>query len=156
MPTIPEHISDDGLKLIKESEGFKSRLYNCPAGHCSIGYGHLVHKGPITGDASEAPFKNGISEAWATLLLHADVAWVEHEIHSQVKVDLNQHQFDAVGDFVFNIGSGNFEHSTLLTDLNTDRFPRVPDEFRKWINGGGKVLPGLVKRREAEVQEFES
>jgi hypothetical protein len=67
------------------------------------------------------------------LLLHSDVAWVEKEIHALVKVDLNQHQFDAVGDFVFKVGSGNFEHSTLLIDLNTG-LTAAARFYRVWLS----------------------
>jgi len=63
------NISNVGIQLIKVSESFKSHLYNCPANDCTIGYGHLVHKGPVCGAASEAPFVLGISEQQGTALL---------------------------------------------------------------------------------------
>jgi GH24 family phage-related lysozyme (muramidase) len=68
-------ISNTGLNLIKMDEGFKPRLYNCPAHDASIGYGHLVHHGPVCGAASEAPFAGGITEAAATVLLLEDAAY---------------------------------------------------------------------------------
>lgn len=81
-------ISDAGLDLIKTQEGFESHLYNCPANDASIGYGHLVHLGPICGAASEAPFAGGITEEQGSDLLLQDVAYAEHAVEHLVKVPL--------------------------------------------------------------------
>src|SRR5436305_504306 len=112
------HITEEGLRLIRDSEQFKSRLYNCPAGHCTVGYGHLVHRGNCCGDASELPFANGISEAEAENLLRREVAEHEMCIARLVKVPLDQSEFDALVDFEYNLGCGSLAQSTLLKKLN--------------------------------------
>jgi len=79
-------ISNTGLNLIKLDEGFRPHLYNCPANDATIGYGHLVHKGPICGAASEAPFISGISEGQGSALLLEDVGYAQHTVEHLVKV----------------------------------------------------------------------
>jgi lysozyme len=145
-------LSDEGLALIKHFEGFKSKLYNCPAGDCSIGYGHLVHLGPIDGRAEEKPFENGISEAQGSALLLRDTGIAQDAINHFVRVELTQHQFDSLVDWTFNEGSGRLQHSTLLLRVNARQFDQVAVELRKWVIGAGKVLPGLVERRLAETK----
>jgi GH24 family phage-related lysozyme (muramidase) len=147
-------ISDAGLDLIRDCEGFKSHLYNCPANDASIGYGHLVHHGPVCGAASEAPFANGITEAGATTLLLSDVASAEEDVTLLVTVPMTQGQFDALVDFVYNEGVGHFETSTLLKKLNAGEHAIVPSLLRQWVYGGGRKLTGLVYRREAEARMF--
>jgi lysozyme len=147
-------ISNEGLALIKTDEGFKPRLYNCPANDCSIGFGFLVHHGPICGAASEAPFAGGISEERATELLLQDVAYAEHAVEHLVKVPLTQGQYDALVSFTYNEGAGRLQTSTLLKALNTGNYAAVPAELSKWVFGGGVKLPGLVTRRAAEARMF--
>jgi len=110
-------ISEEGLTLIKTSEAFRGRLYNCPAGHCTIGYGHLVHYGPIgVGDpakgitperaaALEAPFRDGLTEPQASALLREDLKRYETSVHQWVKVPLDQSEYDALVDFEYNTGA---------------------------------------------------
>ena len=69
-----------------------------------------------------------------------------------VKVELTQNQFDALVDFAYNAGVGALQKSTLLKKVNAGKFDEVPAEFMKWTKGGGKELPGLVRRRRAEVK----
>ncbi|UJR82738.1 glycoside hydrolase family protein [Sandaracinus amylolyticus] len=147
-------MSSKAVDLIKSFEGFRSKLYDDPAGHCTIGYGTLVHRGPCNGDASEAPYARGIDEARATELLASHANEAASVVNDLVKTELAQHQFDALVSFVYNVGQGNFGKSTLLKKLNEGDYDAVPVEMRKWVNGGGKKLPGLVRRREAEVTMF--
>ena len=147
-------LSNAGLSLIKTGEGFEPNLYNCPANDASIGYGHLVHHGPVCGSASEAPFAGGISEEQATALLLQDAAYAEHAIEHMVKVPLNQGQYSALVSFVYNEGAGRLQSSTLLKVLNAGNYGAVPAELSKWVFGGGTKLPGLVTRRAAEAAIF--
>lgn len=147
-------ISDAGLQLIKTDEGFKPRLYNCPANDATVGYGHLVHHGPICGAASEAPFAGGISEAAATALLLQDVAYAEHAVEHLVTVPLSQGKYDALVSFTYNLGSGKLQTSTLLRKLNAGDYAGAAAQFGVWVFGGGVKLPGLVTRREAEEALF--
>jgi hypothetical protein len=76
----------------------------------------------------------------------------EEGVRKYVKVDLTQGQFDALVDFAYNAGVGALAKSTLLKRVNAEKFDEVPAEFMKWTKGGGKELPGLVRRRRAEVK----
>lgn len=147
-------LSSNGLSLIAGFEGFGGRLYNDPAGHCTIGYGHLVHRGPCDGRATETLFRPRITVAYGRILLRDDVHRFEECINSAVRVALNQNRFDALVSFAFNVGCWAFENSTLLRKLNNGEYHRVCDELRRWNHGGGEVLPGLVRRRKAECELF--
>lgn len=150
-------ISEFGLNFIADHEGIRYNLYNDPVGHCTIGIGHLVHKGNCDGsDASEQEFLEGITEDRAHELLRSDIAVAERAVNDYVTVPLTQSQFDALVSFAYNIGSGNFRNSDLLAKLNTGDYDSVPKELNKWIYGGGKVLPGLKTRRSDEGSLFQS
>jgi lysozyme len=146
-------VSDAGLAFIQGFEGFRANLYNDPAGHCTIGIGHLVHQGNCNG-SEPADFRAGITEERARELLRADAAQAVQAIRTGVTVDLNQAQFDALVSFAFNIGNGAFRDSTLRRRLNDGEYDAVPSELARWVRGGGQVLPGLVRRREAEGRLF--
>jgi|GEM_PF-340811 len=146
-------VSDAGLGFITGFEGFRAALYNDAAGHCTIGIGHLVHHGACNGSES-AEFRAGITEDRARQLLRDDASTAVRAVGSRVTVDLNQAQFDALVSFVFNIGDGNFQTSTLLRRLNAGEYAAVPEELNRWVHAGGKVLPGLQRRREAEGRLF--
>lgn len=132
--------SSHGLTIIKHFEGLQLRAYQCSSGVWTIGYGHAfrVHPGAE------------ITKEEAEHLLHIDVRDAEACIFANVNVPLTQNQFDALVSFIFNLGSGNFESSTLLKKLNTGDYAGAAEEFSRWINAGGKQNPGLIKRREAE------
>lgn len=138
--------SERGLALIKEHEGYRDTAYRCPAGEWTIGFGHT--SGVKEGQRC-TPMDAG---RW----LKEDIAAAEREVSFQTQgVPLRQCQYDALVSFVFNLGSSNFRKSTLLKKVraNPDS-PSIRDEFGKWIYGGGRVLPGLVARREAEADLY--
>ena len=155
----PGTLSQQGVDLIKGFEGFRSKLYDDAAGHCTVGYGTLVHTGECDGRAAEAPYAKGITEVQATQLLAQKAQEFEKTINDKVQVALNQNQFDALVSFVYNIGGNNFNQSTLLKVLNQGNYGAVPAEFKKWTKArqNGKLvdLPGLVKRRQAEAELFQ-
>lgn len=159
MPTMS--LGTNGLVELKVAEGFMPRLYNDGnkpgEGHCTVGYGHLVHYDPCNGKkfASESEFINGITVKAATALLRTDCAAAEAAVNKFVKVALTQNQFDALVMFVFNVGRGAFFKSTLLRKLNLGDFAAVPNELRRWNKSGGKVFAGLINRREREVRLFQ-
>jgi GH24 family phage-related lysozyme (muramidase) len=154
----PWKTSKHGIELIKKFEGFRSQMYNDPAGNCTIGYGTLLHQGACNGAESENQFKEGISEEKATDLLMQKIKQFEETINDQVKVDLNQNQVDALVSFTYNVGIGNFNDSTLLKVLNQKKYEDVPSEIKKWTKAkkDGKMveLPVLVNRRNAEATLF--
>jgi GH24 family phage-related lysozyme (muramidase) len=145
-------ISDEGLALIAEFEGFVDHPYNDAAGHATIGYGHLLHHGPVT--AADNRRWGTMSRAEGQKLLRKDVRSREAAVSSLVKVPLNQGQFDALVSFVFNLGEGALRESTLLRKLNAGDYSAVPSELARWNKAGGRVLPGLVRRRQAEAARW--
>ncbi|MCP9485586.1 MAG: glycoside hydrolase family protein [Gaiellaceae bacterium MAG52_C11] len=152
-PVPPSALSKKGAKLIASFEGFRGELYNDAANHCTIGYGHLVHHGPIDG-SEPAELKAGISQERAFELLQEDAAKAAAEVERCVKVPLEQHQFDALVSFAFNVGNGAFRNSTLLRLLNEGRYDAVEAQLARWTKAGGKTLQGLVNRRAAEAKLF--
>jgi GH24 family phage-related lysozyme (muramidase) len=152
-------ISKNGIDLIKSFEGFVANPYNAPEGNCTVGYGTLLHLGKCDGRASEQPYAGGISEEKATQLLADEATRAAKVINDNVKVALNQNQFNALASFVYNVGSGSFTSSTLLKVLNKGDYNAVPAELKRWTkaNQNGKMidLPGLVKRRAAEADLFQ-
>jgi lysozyme len=152
-PSRQHSLSDRGAAFIGRFEGFRGALYNDPTGHCTIGYGHLVHRGRCNGN-EPAEFRDGISTARGVQLLKSDAGVAATAVNRHVAVKLSQQQFDALVSFTFNVGAGAFRDSTLLNRLNAGRFDAVPGQLRLWNKGGGVVLPGLVRRREAEAKLF--
>ena len=149
----PTGLSAEGAKFIARFEGFRGHLYNDAAGHCTIGYGHLVHRGPIDGSES-AEFKQGISEARALELLRQDAAGAAASVRDCIKVPLTQPQFDALVSFVFNLGGGTLKGSTLCRLLNERDYASVPAQLLRFTHAGGRELQGLVNRRSAEGALF--
>lgn len=137
-------IAITGVKLIQDFEGLELKAYKCPAGVWTIGYGHT--KGVKQGDV--------ITPAQATAYLQADLTDAEKAVNSQ-NLRISQNQYDALVSFTFNVGTGNFLKSTLLkkVKINPDD-SSIRSEFAKWKYGSGKVLPGLVRRREAEANLY--
>lgn len=157
--SLSGRLSDAGVELIKSFEGFSDKLYNDPAGHCTVGYGTLVHTGNCDGRSSEQPYAGGVNRDKATELLRREAEQFQKVINDCVTVALNQNQNDALVSFVYNVGPGNFGKSTLLKLLNKGDYASVPAELKKWTKARveGKLvdLPGLVKRRAAEAELFE-
>ncbi len=142
-----------GIKLTKISEGFRSKLYNDAAGFCTIGYGHLIKKAPC-GNAERQQYGSGITDEQGEALLIEDMNWAKYSVMKAVSVDLTPGQYAALVDFVFNVGSGNFNQSTLLKKVNAGQHAEVPAQLRRWIRAGGKVWQGLVTRREREIDLY--
>jgi lysozyme len=134
------------IELLKEFESVRLDAYKCPAGVWTIGIGHTSAAGPPTVRQGQ---KIGLSEA--EYILQRDLLKYEAGVERLVKVDLLQNQFDALVSFAYNCGIGALEKSTLLKRVNAKQFDKVPAEFMKWTKGGGKELPGLVRRRRAEA-----
>lgn len=137
-------ISNNGINLIKKFEGLELKAYKDSVGILTIGYGHT--HGVKAGDV--------ITGQQADTFLREDAQVAELAVNTNVKVKLTQGQFDALVSFIFNLGAGNFVKSTLLKKLNAGDYAGAADEFGKWVNAGGKPLPGLVKRRAAEKEMF--
>ncbi len=141
-------LSVEGLQLIKQQEGFRSRTYLDVAGFPTIGYGHrLIHPGS---------FPDGINEAQAAEILASDVRDAEQAVGHLVMAPLTQGQFDALVDFCFNLGSGRLASSTLLKLLNAGRYADAAEQLLRWDQAGGQESSGLKARREAELALWNS
>ena len=136
--------SHKGIDLIKEFEGLRLKAYKCPGGVWTIGYGHTagVKPGMV------------ISEAQAEEYLKADLIAFEKYLNS-LGLAINQNQFDALISFIYNVGTGNFSRSTLLRKVRANpQGNSIMDEFLKWVYSKGHVLPGLQRRRLAEMKLY--
>jgi lysozyme len=131
-------------ELTEEFEGCKLCSYQDVAGIWTIGYGHT--KGVYSGMV--------ITKEQAEEYLDYDLQNSERIVNQYVTVPLTQNEFDALVDFVFNVGAGNFLHSTLLKLLNENKTMEAANEFEKWNHAGGKVVAGLTRRRLAEKELF--
>ena len=137
-------ITQNGLDLIKRFEGFSAVPYRCPGGYSTIGYGHLVQAGEVFP-------AHGISKAKAEELLRQDVHIAEKAVLRLIRVSLRPGQFDALVSFTFNLGSGALQRSTLRRRVNDSDHDAVPAELTRWVWAGGRKLPGLIRRRKAEI-----
>jgi|TARA_B100002019_G_scaffold102230_1_gene88146 lysozyme len=138
-------ISPEGLALIKKFEGCELEAYQCSAGVWTIGYGHTkgVEEGmTITKDQAEQMLLEEL---------------VEYEVAVEEAVDnqLDQCMFDALVSWTYNLGPTNLNNSTMLKVLNAGEYDEVPAQIKRWNKAGGKVLQGLIRRREAEALLFE-
>jgi lysozyme len=144
------HITQAGIDLIKQFEGFWPTVYICPAGYPTIGYGHLIKP------HEREQFASGITTAQAETLLRQDVQTAERAVLRLITVPLTDGQFDALVSFTFNLGAGALQRSTLRRRVNRGDHAAVPAEFRKWVWAGGRRLEGLVRRRGAEASLYHS
>ena len=135
-----------GLELTKRFEGLRLKAYQCSAGVWTIGYGHT--KGVRKGDTC--------TEAEANQWLIEDVQDADDAVSKYVQVPLTQGQFDALVDFVFNLGAPQFFKSTLLRKLNDRDYKGAAEQFLRWRFANGVELAGLLRRRKAEVEMFNS
>jgi lysozyme len=149
-------LSDAGRAAIERREKLELQMYRDSANLPTIGYGHLLIRDELrSGKVLGVDWRDGITPATADALLAADVYTASDAINEFVRVPLLQNQFDALVSFVFNIGDGAFQDSTLLRLLNTDQFAEVPTQMRRWIHSAGQVDPILVERRADEIAQWE-
>ena len=134
-------ISEECKNLIKKFEGCELEAYKCAAGVWTIGYGHI--KTAVEGMK--------IDQATANELFDEEMGEYETYVNTAVTVPLSQNQFDALVSLVFNLGNGNLNASTMLKVINSGDHAGVPAQIKRWNKAGGKVLDGLVRRREAEA-----
>ncbi len=141
-------VSAAGLGLIKRFEGFQAKVYRCPAGYQTIGYGHLIRQGEN--------FTDVLAKESALSLLLRDIAMVEDSLSKLISVPLQANQYDALASFTFNLGGGALQRSTLRRKVNRQEHDEVPGEFMKWIMADGRKMRGLYLRRQAEVELWTS
>jgi lysozyme len=156
-PAKERRLSKRGLDLIAEFEGFVPYAYNDAAGHATVGYGRLLHHGPVTAKDRErygTRDKPKVSHELGRRMLEEDAEAFERIVQSFVKVPVTQGEFNALVSFSFNVGAGALRDSTLLRLLNKRKRRRAARQFKRWNKAGGRVLLGLTRRREAEARMF--
>lgn len=146
-PAAVQSVDNAGVSLVEQFEGLRLQAYPDGNGY-AIGYGHHI--------LPNENFGSSISQQTAVQLLQNDLAAVAQVINSSVLVPLTQQQFDALASLVYNIGSSNFQSSTLLQTLNSGDYAGAAQHFGDWVYSGGVVSQGLVNRRQAEAQLFNS
>lgn len=156
-------MSDDGIAALKQQEGSvkqdgKHVVYNDQTGKpvpvdallplgATIGYGHLIKPGE--------DFRGGITEGTATQLLRNDVAAAERAVQDNITAPITQNQYDALVMLAYNIGSDAFKKSTVVQyinnpDFTSSKYPSLESAWGAWNKSGGRVIPGLIKRRDYE------
>lgn len=136
--------SNVGLALTKGFEGLRLKAYQDGAGVWTIGYGHT--RGVRAGMTC--------TQEQADTWLHEDVADAVHAVNTLVHVPISRNKFDALVDFTFNVGVKEFAASTLLRLVNSGDNAKAAAEFGRWVYAGGKVSPGLARRRTSEAELF--
>jgi GH24 family phage-related lysozyme (muramidase) len=145
VPPQSGQINQAGLDLIKHFEGLRTTAYKDPVGIWTIGYGHTSMAGP-------PPVYEGmtITTAEAEIILKQDLDIFERGVTDALTITTNENQFSAMVSFSFNVGLRAYRNSTLLKKHNAGDFAGAANEFPRWVYADGQVLPGLVRRREAE------
>ena len=142
--------NDRGLRLIKKYEGLSLHPYRCPANIPTIGYGSCYG---LNGERVTMNHRM-ITPTEADHLLRREVRHAERQVARSISVPLTVNQFSALTSFTFNVGGGAFHASTLRRKINRLEIESAASEFKRWRYAGGRVLPGLVKRRRAECRLF--
>lgn len=140
-------VSAAGEQFIKNIETLRLTKYRDGAGY-SIGWGHQIQSGDGIG--------NTITAARADQLFEQDLAKVEQAMNARIMVPLTQGQVDALADWIYNVGIGAFESSTLLRDLNAGNYAAASSELSRWTHSNGQPNKTLVARRQADQQLFGS
>lgn len=144
----PCKLSAGGLNLIKQFEGYSPYPYKDTAGLWTIGFGHLMREGedipvPLLGKAAED-------------LLRKDAGFAIKGVNRLTAVPLTSNQFSALVSFTFNLGEGSYRSSTLRKRVNAERHYDVPAQLMRWVYSGGRVTPGLERRRKIEGEVYAS
>ena len=144
-------VSKECLEMIKHHEGVRSKPYKCPAGLWTVGVGHVI------GDGKSLPkeWNRTFTPDEIDSILAADLQRFERGVLRLCPRNLNQNRFDALVSFAFNVGLGSLQRSTLRMKHNRGEIDACAQEFLKWSKAGGKVLKGLLKRRQDESRLYQ-
>lgn len=148
------NVTSRGIKAIISHEGLETSPYRDTAGLLTIGVGHLLTRselasGKVVIRGEKIHWDEGISTTQAMDLLDQDLDIAEDAVE-RLAPGLTDNQFDALVSFVFNVGVGAFEHSTLLKKIRAGELDAVPAQMMRWVRSGDAFPPGLPKRRAAE------
>ena len=136
----------EGFHRVPKNDPGRAYPYVCPAGFWTVGFGHLCEQGhpPITEAQAEAYLAADLMIALTATLRYCPVLATEPE-----------GRLAAIVDFTFNLGAGRLQTSTLRLRINQRDWESAVWELRRWVYGGGRVLPGLCARRQAEISHLE-
>ena len=142
---MAREVNEAGVRLVQEFEGCRLDAYRCPAGIPTIGYG-----------ATGPDIRMGMvwTQEQADARLVEDLARFADGVERLVEVDLSDNQFAAIVSFAFNVGLGALRDSTLLRKLNAGDYLGAADQLPRWARAGGRIMPGLSRRRLAERALF--
>ena len=144
-------LSNDGMQLLKELEGFRSKPYLDGAGVPTIGYGSTYYKNGTRVSMNDV----AISQFEATELLEDLLVHYVRTIDCYTRDDIKQHEFDALVCFAYNVGDGAFKKSTLLKKINANASAEeIKEQFLRWVNVNGKPDKGLRNRRLKEINLY--
>lgn len=144
-------VSEDCVLLIAKWEGFRSSPYMCPANVPTIGYGTTRYP---NGEKVKLSDKD-VNQNEALLFLNYDIKAFSLSVDAMAVDTITQSQFDALVSFAYNLGSHALKNSTLLRVVNANpNNSRIAREFKKWVYAGGKILQGLISRRNEEAELY--
>ena len=143
-------VNAEGYELIKKFEGCRLKAYRCPSNVLTIGFGNTFYE-----NGNKVKEGDVITQQRADELAKFIIDQFAVSIAPFIKQPLNENQFSACVSLAYNIGTGGFKRSSVFKKLNVNPLDAtIADSFRLWNKGGGKVLRGLVNRREAEIQLY--
>ncbi len=157
------NVSEKAISMIKHHEGVRFKPYRCPAKLWTIGVGHVLYP-----EQGKLPFNERdnfalriedfriFTQEEVDRILKEDLRRFERGVLRYCPSGLTQGRFDALVSFAFNVGLGNLQRSGLRMKHNRGDFEAAAEEFLKWSKAGGKVLKGLLKRRQDEMSLYMS
>jgi len=135
--------------LCRFFEGFSSKPYICPAGYPTIGYGTVYKPDGTKVTMQDEPISKELANDW--LMRELQNNYMTGVLKASPILIANERLLAAITDFAYNLGVGRYRASTLKRRVDSNDLLGVETELKKWVRGGGKTLPGLVKRRQAEI-----
>ena len=140
--------------LCRFFEGFSAKPYICPAGYPTIGYGTVYKPDGTKVTMQDQPISKELANDW--LMRELEHNYMTGVLKASPILIANERLLAAITDFAYNLGVGRYRASTLKRRVDSNDLLGVETELKKWVRGGGKTLPGLVKRRQAEIDLFRS
>lgn len=146
---------DIAAELCRRFEGFRAKPYLCPAGVPTIGYGSTYYADGRKVTLDDAPISEPVARALLMVeLLHTYAPGVLRQCPGLLPLALMENDWrrlNAIVDFAYNLGVGRLQTSTLKRKINSQDWEGAREQLSLWVRGGGRVLPGLVARRQAEA-----
>ena len=141
-------------ELCRRFEGFSAKPYLCPAGVVTIGYGSTYYADGCKVQLTDLPMSEPAARQLLMLeLMHTYAPGVIRQCPILLTLALQANdwgKFNAIVDFAYNLGVGQLQTSTLRRKINAQDWEGAKEQLKRWVRGGGRVLPGLVRRRDAE------